>query len=145
MICPKCKHTETQVIDSRDTVEGVRRRRTCLKCKYRFTTYERVETSNVAIVKKDGNREKFNPEKVRLGVMIACKNRPVSSLEVDELVNEVEQRVHLSGKEEITSQEVGDHVRELLKKLDEVAYVRFVSVYQAFSDIKQFTKTIDTL
>src|ERR1044072_6647263 len=104
MICPKCKHTETQVIDSRDTVEGCRRRRTCLKCKYRFTTYERVETSNVAIVKKDGNQEKFNPEKVRLGVMIACKNRPVSSLEVDELVNEVEQRVHLSGKEEITSQ-----------------------------------------
>lgn len=145
MLCPKCKSCETQVIDSRDSSEGIRRRRACQSCKYRFTTYERVEIVNITVVKKDGNRERFSPEKIRQGVVIACKNRPVSSVQIDTLVSDVEQQVYLSGKEEVRSQEIGDLVRAKLKELDEVAYVRFVSVYQAFSDLKQFTNTINTI
>jgi transcriptional repressor NrdR len=145
MICPKCKHSESQVVDSRDATEGVRRRRECLKCKHRFTTYERAEVPSIVVIKKSGNRERFNPEKIRRGLTISCKNRPVSSLQIDEMVEEVEHRLYFLGKDEVTSQEIGDIVRELLQKTDEIAYIRFVSVYQAFTKIEQFTKTIDTL
>ena len=145
MFCPKCKSADTQVVDSRDAHEGVRRRRLCATCKFRFTTYERVELPIIAVIKKDGNKERFNPEKIRRGVSISCKNRPVSSLQIDEIVSEVAQQVYFSGKEEIYSKEVGDYVREQLQKVDEVAYIRFVSVYQAFTNIDQFTSTIKTL
>jgi transcriptional repressor NrdR len=145
MLCPKCLGRETQVVDSREVPDGVRRRRECLACKYRFTTYERVEPPHVVIVKKNGNREKFNPEKIRRGVVTACKNRPVTALQIDQIVNDVEQRVYQTGKDELPSSLVGDFVRDALRQTDEIAYVRFVSVYQAFNTIEQFSQTIDKL
>jgi len=145
MVCPKCKHAETQVIDTRDSSEGIRRRRECLSCKQRFTTYERGEPVTVTVLKKDGNRERFNPEKIRKGVSIACKNRPVCPEDIDELVEHVEQAVSFSGQESITTLEIGKYVEEKLRQMDEVAYVRFVSVYQSFTDIEQFSDTIKSL
>lgn len=145
MLCPKCKHRETQVVDSREVHDGVRRRRECLNCKYRFTTYERVEAPQVVVVKKNGSRERFNPEKIRSGVQIACKNRPVTPLQIDQIVSEVSERVYQTGKDELASQEIGDFVRNLLRQTDEIAYIRFVSVYQAFNSVEQFSQTIDKL
>jgi transcriptional repressor NrdR len=145
MLCPKCKHTETQVIDTRDSSEGIRRRRECLACKHRFTTYERGEPITVTVLKKDGNRERFHAEKIRRGVSIACKNRPVCPEDIDQLVEEVEHDISFSGRESITSQEIGKIVEEKLCKLDGVACVRFVSVYQSFTDLEQFSDTIKSL
>ena len=145
MLCPKCKCRETQVVDSREAHDGVRRRRECLECKERFTTYERIESPQVVVIKKSGSRERFNPEKIRQGVQISCKNRPVSALQIDEIVNEVEQRVYQTGIDEIQSSTIGDFVRDALRQIDEIAYVRFVSVYQAFTNIEQFSQTIDRL
>ena len=145
MLCPKCKHTETQVIDTRDSSEGIRRRRECLACKQRFTTYERGEPITVSVLKKDGNRERFHADKIRKGVSIACKNRPVCPEDIDQLVEEVEQAVSFSGQESITSQEIGKLVEEKLRQLDEVSFVRFVSVYQSFTDIEQFSDAIKSL
>ncbi|HSI20259.1 MAG TPA: transcriptional regulator NrdR [Verrucomicrobiae bacterium] len=145
MLCPKCKNRDTQVVDSREVHDGVRRRRECLDCKYRYTTYERIEAPQIVVVKKNGNQERFNPEKIRKGVVTACKNRPVSNLQIDQIVSEVSERVYQTGKEELSSQEVGDFVRDLLRKTDEVAYVRFVSVYQAFNTLDQFSQAIDKL
>ena len=145
MNCPKCKHGESQVVDSRDIQDGVRRRRECLSCHFRYTTYERTENPTVLVLKKDGSKQRFSADKVRRGVETACKNRPVTCLQIDAVVSEVEYRVYFSGKEEISSHEIGEFVRELLKELDDIAYIRFVSVYQAFSNIDQFTNTISTL
>lgn len=145
MLCPKCKHRETQVVDSRDTHEGVRRRRECLACKYRFTTYERTEAPHVVVIKKNGEQERFNPEKIRRGVSISCKNRPISALQIDSLVAAVEQRVYQTGKDEINSSTIGDFVRDVLKEIDEIAYIRFASVYEAFSQIEQFNQVIGAL
>lgn len=145
MQCPKCKHLESQVVDSRETQDGIRRRRACLRCKNRFTTYERIDLPTIFVLKKDGSRQRFNPEKVRRGVTTACKNRSVTLDQIDDIVNEVEQRVCLSGRDDICSHDVGEIVRELLQKLDPVAYVRFVSVYEDFKDVKDFAKTIKTL
>lgn len=145
MQCPKCNQRDTQVVDSREVHDGVRRRRECLQCKYRFTTYERTEPPQVVVIKKNGNRERFNPEKIRAGVLISCKNRPVTPVQVDHLVSEVAERVYQTGKDEITSREIGAFVRDLLRPIDEIAYIRFVSVYQAFNRIEQFTQTIDKL
>ena len=145
MQCPKCKHAESQVVDSRETQDGIRRRRACLSCKHRFTTYERIELPTTFVLKKDGSRERFNPEKVRRGVATACKNRPVTEDQIDDVVSEVEQRVCFSGRDDICSHDIGDIVREVLEKLDPVAYVRFVSVYEGFEDVKDFAKTINTL
>ena len=145
MICSKCKHSETQVIDSRDCPDGVRRRRECLQCKHRFTTYERTEFPVVIITKKSGDQERFDPEKIRKGVQLSCKNRPVTSIQIDALTQEVEQRVYLTGKEEVSSREIGVLVQELLHELDEVAYVRFTSVYQAFTSVREFTEEIHNI
>jgi transcriptional repressor NrdR len=145
MFCPKCSGRDTQVVDSREVQDGVRRRRECLTCKFRFTTYERIEAPQVVVVKKNGSRERFNPEKVRKGMQTCCKNRPVTPLQIDHMVNEVAERVYQTGKDELTSLQVGDFVRDELRKVDEVAYVRFVSVYQAFNSIDQFSQAIDKL
>jgi transcriptional repressor NrdR len=145
MLCPKCKHAETQVVDTRDSSDGIRRRRECLTCKHRFTTYERGEPVNIVVVKKDGNRERFNAEKIRKGVSIACKNRPVSPEDIDQLVEHIEHLVSFRGQDTVTSQEIGRFVEEKLRELDEVAYVRFVSVYQSFTDIEQFSDAIKSL
>lgn len=145
MICPKCRDCGTQVVDTRDSTEGIRRRRECLTCKFRFTTYERIEPVLVAVIKKDGSKERFNPEKIRRGVSIACKNRPVTTEQVERLVEDVEHAVSSSGQDTISSQEVGKIVERFLRELDEVAYVRFVSVYHSFSDLEQFSDTIKSL
>jgi transcriptional repressor NrdR len=145
MLCPKCNGRETQVVDSREVLDGVRRRRECLTCKYRFTTYERIEAPHVVVIKKNGEKEKFNPEKIRRGVQTACKNRPVTQLQIDQIVSEVAERVYQTGKDELSSRTIGDFVRDLLKQTDEIAYVRFVSVYQAFNSIDQFSQAIDKL
>jgi len=143
MICPKCHDRETQVIDSRDGPDSVRRRRECLSCKYRFTTYERTETPQVTVIKKGGDRQRFDPEKVRAGVRTSCKNRPVTSSQIDTLVDEVSERACC--KEEITSQEIGQLVQERLQELDPVAYLRFTSVYQEFANMSQFEAEIQSI
>lgn len=145
MVCPKCGHRETQVLDSRDSQECIRRRRGCLNCLFRFTTYERVEVPLVLVVKKNGDKERFNLEKIQRGVLIACKNRPITSAEIEALVEEVSHRVYFSGREEISSKEIGMNVQELLYELDQIAYLRFTSVYQSFANLKQFEQEIHNI
>ena len=140
MICPRCRERDTQVTDSRDGPDSIRRRRECLSCKYRFTTYERTEAPQVTVIKKDGDRQRFDPEKIRAGVRISCKNRPVTSSQIDSLVDEVSEKACC--KEEITSQDIGQLVQDRLQELDPVAYLRFTSVYQSFADVKEFEKEI---
>ncbi len=143
MYCPKCKHTETSVLDSRLTHEGksVRRRRECDQCKYRFTTFERVELSTFVVVKRDGSREPYSREKVEKGVWRACEKRNVTQAQVDSLLNDLEEEWMSSGKE-VPSKMIGESVMEKLKKLDEVAYIRFASVYKHFKDLESFKKEV---
>lgn len=145
MICPRCKHRESQVVDSRDTSDGIRRRRECHSCKFRFTTYERVDTPNLIVIKKSGDKERFKPEKVHAGISTSCKNRPVTEVQIDCMVEQVEQQLLALGRDEVTSAEVGEAVRAALKEVDEIAYIRFVSVYEAFENPEQFTRTINSL
>lgn len=143
MHCPKCKFGETSVLDSRLTQEGkaVRRRRQCDKCKYRFTTFERVELSTLVVVKRDGSREPYSREKVEKGVWRACEKRSVTQAQVDALLNDLEEEWNASGKE-VSSKVIGESVMEKLKKLDEVAYIRFASVYKQFKDLESFKKEV---
>lgn len=145
MICPRCKGTETQVLDSRDCSEGVRRRRECLSCQYRFTTYERIELPNLTVIKKNGDKERFQGEKIRRGVTTACKNRPISEETIDDLIEEIERELALSGTDSVTSVRIGEMVQERLKSIDEVAYVRFASVCQSFDKASDFTSTVKDL
>ena len=146
MICPKCKYHETRVIDSRETHEQkeIRRRRECEKCDYRFTTFERIETTNFLVVKKDNSRESYNRQKLEQGIWKACEKRPVTQEQVDTVLNELEEEWAQSGKE-ISSKVIGEGVMEKLKKLDEVAYIRFASVYRHFKDIETFRKELQKL
>jgi transcriptional repressor NrdR len=144
MICPFCS-AETKVIDKRD-VEGItRRRRECLnqKCSKRFTTYERVEI-NLLVVKKDSRREHFSREKLKAGVVRACEKRPVSTEDVERIINEIESRLRVYGTE-IKSSTIGELVMHKLKKLDKIAYIRFASVYRDFQDIDEFKRTVREL
>lgn len=145
MICPKCQTTESQVLDSRDGPDSIRRRRECLECKHRFTTHERIEIPSVLVIKKSGDKERFEPEKIRRGVRTSCKNRPVTSAQIDTLVSEVARTIYLTGKEEIDSKEIGAIVQELLQELDPVAYLRFISVYQSFTDVCEFEQAIHNI
>lgn len=145
MVCPKCKTGESQVLDSRDGPDSVRRRRECLSCKYRFTTHERVEIPVVIVKKKNGDKEKFEPEKIRRGIRTSCKNRPVTTAQIDDLVSQASEQIYHSGKEEVSSAEIGHIVQELLKNTDQVAYLRFTSVYQSFPDLKAFEKAIHSI
>lgn len=140
MRCPYCSHMEDRVIDSRPTDEGttIRRRRECLKCQRRFTTYEKVELTPIIVIKKDKSRQPYNREKLLNGVLRACEKRPVSLKQIEELIDTVEARIHNTLQREITSTEIGEMVMEELRKLDEVAYVRFASVYRQFKDINTF-------
>lgn len=147
MRCPSCGHEEDKVVDSRATKENsaVRRRRECLKCGQRFTTYEYIEHTPVIVVKKDGRREHFSREKILSGLMRACEKRPVSRKSLEELVNEVEKTVCGSVRDEIPSSEVGNEVMNRLAALDQVAYVRFASVYRDFKDVTQFLDELRNL
>lgn len=145
--CPYCKHDDTSVIDSRLAREGfeIRRRRECLKCKQRFTTYERADSVFPWVIKKDGRRQEFDPDKIRAGVLRALEKRPVSIHVAEELVSEVVQAVVQRGDKEVPSSVIGEEVMKRLKNIDEVAYVRFASVYRQFRDINDFMSELSSL
>lgn len=139
MLCPFCHHDETRVIDSRANAENaVRRRRECLKCRRRFTTYEKAEQAPLKVVKKDGARVPFDREKVRQGIDKACHKRSVDPAEVERIVTEIESEILDSFEREVPSSEIGERVATALKKLDDVAYLRFASVYREFQQASDF-------
>jgi transcriptional repressor NrdR len=147
MRCPYCGHLEDRVVDSREAQEGqaTRRRRECLGCARRYTTYERVEDVLPLVVKKDGRRETFDRRKIVEGLLRACQKRPVSREHIDDLVSAVERRVQELGEREVPSHVVGEAVMEKLRALDPVAYVRFASVYRAFEDLGEFMSELEGL
>lgn len=144
MKCPKCGHLEDKVVDSRTTKEGeaIRRRRECLRCAKRYTTYEYIEKAPLMVVKKDGRREAYNREKLLSGLVKACEKRPVSRDQLEKLIDDVESATLGKFKSEIPSEELGKVIIERLKEIDEVAYVRFASVYRQFRDINEFMDEI---
>ena len=145
MKCPHCGYEDSKVIDSRDVNETVRRRRECLGCGFRFTTHERIQTSNLVIIKKDKRREEFSREKLTTGIRKACEKRPLPTGAIEKLVDDVENELHRLSKAEIPSSVVGEIVMENLKKLDHIAYIRFASVYRDFADITSLKREVDTL
>ena len=147
MKCLYCNATESRVVDSRPTDEGlaIRRRRECVNCGRRFTTYEKIETVQIMVVKKDGSREAFDADKIRRGLIKACEKRPVAMHDVDALVRDVEQQIMNSLEQEVSSARIGEMVMERLRNLDEVAYVRFASVYRSFCDINTFMEELKSL
>jgi len=144
MKCPFCTDTENKVIDSRLSKEGyvIRRRRECLACNRRFTTYERIEEIPLMIIKKDGRREEFNRDKIRSGITKACEKRNVSMNSIEDFLDELEQELRETGKKEISSSVVGERVINRLHDLDEIAYVRFASVYREFKDVNDFVQEL---
>lgn len=140
MKCPYCGFEEDKVIDSRPTEEGsaIRRRRECCKCQKRFTTYEKIESVPLVVVKKDGLRQQFDRNKLLNGLVRACEKRPVSMEALEQMVDDIESTLHNDLKKEISTKEIGEMVMQRLKSLDEVAYVRFASVYRQFKDINTF-------
>ncbi len=140
MKCPFCNHLQDKVVDSRESKEGdaIRRRRECLACERRFTTYERIDEVPYMVVKKDGRREKFERQKVLGGLLKACEKRPVSMAKLSDLVNRVESKVFDSPDREISTIEIGEFLMENLRELDKIAYVRFASVYRDFQDEEAF-------
>lgn len=144
MKCPFCSHDDDRVIDSRPTDEGaaIRRRRECTKCLKRFTTYEKVESLPLMVVKKDKNRQSFNRDKLINGIMRACEKRPVSVSDIEKMADEIETEIMNSLKREVTTRDIGEMVMAKLKKLDDVAYVRFASVYRHFKDINTLMEEV---
>ena len=147
MKCPTCGFAESKVLDSRPTDEGgaIRRRRECLSCQKRFTTYERVEVMPIVVVKKDGSRQAFDRTKILNGMIRACEKRPVSIAEIERAVADIEATLNNSLQAEISSSDIGEYVMEALKGIDEVAYVRFASVYRQFKDINTFMDELKLL
>ncbi|MCW5977536.1 MAG: transcriptional regulator NrdR [Bryobacteraceae bacterium] len=147
MICPFCAHRRDRVLDSRESKEGdlIRRRRQCLACKRRFTTYERIDEVPYMVVKKDGRREKFDRQKVLNGLLRACEKRPVSMARLAELVDEVESRLADSAEREMTTAAIGELLMDRLHGLDKIAYVRFASVYRDFQDVEAFLSELESL
>jgi transcriptional repressor NrdR len=146
MICPYCGFEENKVLETRETGDlETRRRRECLKCGKRFTTYERVEQKPLFVIKKNGNRELFDKDKIIKGLINSCQKRPVSMKDIEELARKVEDKIRSSGDEEIKSSKIGNLIMTRLKKLDKVAYIRFASVYRDFADIDEFKEEISKL
>lgn len=147
MRCQYCNCTESKVIDSRPTEEGnsIRRRRECMNCGRRFTTYEKIELSPLMVVKRDGRREAFDSRKIKGGVLHACEKLPVSMQQIDMIVARIEQRAYSEADGEISSQRLGDMVMEELKALNDVAYVRFAAVYRKFTDLGTFMEELQKL
>ncbi len=143
MRCPYCGSDDIKVLETRESGGTIRRRRECLSCGKRFTTYERIETTPIVVVKKDGRREQFDPQKILRGILKACEKRPVSREDIEKIVEIIQEK--LMGREEVSSQEIGELVMEELKKLDKVAYIRFASVYKEFKDVKEFEKLLKKL
>jgi transcriptional repressor NrdR len=147
MKCPFCNHLHDKVVDSRESKEGdaIRRRRECLKCDRRFTTYERIDEVPYMVIKKDGRREKFDRQKVLTGLLKACEKRPVGMPRLAELVDQVESKVSDSPDREISTTEVGEFLMDALREIDKIAYVRFASVYRDFQDEQAFLNELDLM
>ena len=147
MKCPYCGHPESKVIDSRPADENasIRRRRECLSCARRFTTYETVESLPIVVIKKDGSRQSFDRQKVLRGMIRACEKRPVALAELERIADEIEQELQNSMEREIRTEVIGEKVMERLRKVDQVAYVRFASVYRQFKDINTFMSELNKL
>ena len=147
MKCPYCSHLDSKVVDSRTTEEGIsiRRRRHCVSCEKRFTTYERIDQLPIMVVKRDGSRERFERNKILDGLLKSSEKRPISRQDLEDIVKFVEQKIRKQMTDEIKSTIIGELVMEKLKDLDEVAYVRFASVYRQFKDIKTFKQELDRL
>lgn len=147
MKCSQCQHLDTKVIESRDVADGeaIRRRRECNNCDYRFTTYERLERPQLIIVKNNGNRELFSRDKLLSGLYRACEKTPITNIQLEQLVSDVEQQLYECGEPEVSSGKVGQMVMERLAALDEVAYVRFASVYRRFKDIAGFEQELSQI
>lgn len=146
MKCPVCNKTNTRVLDSRESQGGItiRRRRECISCKHRFTTFERIEHKSLIVIKRNDSREPYIKEKVEKGIWRACEKRPVTQSQVDNLITALEDKWRSHGRE-IPSEMIGRHIMEELKKLDEVAYIRFASVYRQFKDIDSFKRELEML
>jgi transcriptional repressor NrdR len=144
MRCPYCSHDETQVVETRESDEGgvIRRRRRCLQCEKRFTTYERIELALPAVVKKDGARAEFDPAKLRASMLLALRKRPVSVEQVDAAIERIQDKLVATAAREVPSARLGELVMRELKRIDKVAYVRFASVYRSFEDVDEFRQLI---
>jgi transcriptional repressor NrdR len=145
MNCPYCSSQESRVIDSRSLDEVVRRRRKCLDCNARFTTYERIQPHDIFVIKKDGRSEEFNRDKLFSGILKACEKRPLPTGAIDKFVDTIEAELYKVGKSEVSTSYIGDLVIEGLKKLDHIAYIRFASVYRKFADIDDLKQEVDSL
>jgi len=145
MNCPYCGNEESKVVDSRDANEGIRRRRQCLNCSSRFTTYEYVQAVNLFVIKKDNRREEFNKNKLVSGIRKACEKRPLPADTPDSLADEIESELIKQNKMEITSNDIGDMVMRRLKMIDQIAYIRFASIYREFADITIMKEEVDNL
>ncbi len=145
MNCPYCGHHDSKVVDSRDVNDGIRRRRQCLECDRRFTTYERLQPASLFIIKKDGRREELDRNKLLTGIRKACEKRPLPTGALDKLADDIEADAYHLGKAEISSAVIGDMVMKGLKGMDYIAYIRFASVYREFTDITTLKQAVDTL
>lgn len=147
MKCPYCGFEESKVIDSRGADDGsaIRRRRECLECNYRFTTYERLGERPLVVIKSDGSSEAFDRDKLFRGLLTACAKRTIDPIQIDDLINKIEDSLRCSQKSEVTSKELGDMVLERLATLDDVAYIRFASVYKDFKNLEEFKRALDSL
>ena len=146
MKCPFCNYPETKVLETRETEEDTtRRRRECLKCSKRFTTYEQIELINIMILKKDGRREIFDRQKIIKSIQMACQKRPVSEQEIEVIASKIESKIRNSNNREVKTKNIGQMIIRHLKKLDQVAYIRFASVYNDFQDIESFKKELEQL
>ncbi len=147
MKCPYCGSSETEVVETRDSEDlgTIRRRRACLKCEKRFTTYERVENINLVVIKKEGKREQFDRDKLKTGILKSCEKTKVSLEKIEKIVNEVEQELRIGDSIEVESKKIGQMVAARLKKIDKVAYIRFSSVFRRFVDVEDFEKEVKKL
>ncbi|MFZ7120428.1 MAG: transcriptional regulator NrdR [Eubacteriaceae bacterium] len=147
MKCPFCNHMESKVVDSRPTEDGsvIRRRRECINCSKRFTTYEKIEDIPLMVIKKGGQREQFNRSKIMNGIIKACEKRPISIKQVENIVDIIEKEVYQSLEREVSSEYIGEKIMDQLKEIDEVSYVRFASVYRQFKDINTFMSELNKL
>jgi len=145
MECPYCSSQNSKVTDKRKSPEGIRRRRECLKCKKRFTTYEKISKEELYVIKKDNKKELFDIKKIQQGIEKACEKRPISIEKINQVVNEIEEEIRRRGKKQIESSKIGEKIMKKLKKIDNVAYVRFASVYKNFQHVKDFKEEIQNL
>ena len=145
MICLYCDSTQSKVVDSRDISKGIRRRRECLECNKRFTTYETIQTKSVIVTKSDGRTEQFDEEKIWSSLNKACAKRPISNRSLNKIILDIESEIEISGKNEISTKKIGQKIMAGLENLDRVAYIRFASVYREFESVESFKKEIDSL